>query len=133
MLVTPDISDVVEVKPGSYPARIVKATIESTKKDPSKKYVAWHMQIFKGEGENEKLNGKPLPIHNTMLSGKGAFGIKQLYKAVTNEEYTTGTQFDTDDFIGRELYATVKPQKDNPEYQQIAALTYYTDQELVLQ
>lgn len=132
MLVTPDISEVVEVLPGSYPARIKGSAVKDTKSGDAK-YIAWEMEIFGGEGEWEKLNGKKLPTHNTMLSGKGAFGIKLLYKAVTNEPYQDGQQFDTDDFVGREVYVTVKPQKDDPQYMEISSVQVYQDQPVQVQ
>ena len=129
-LITPDISEVVEVKPGHYPARIVGSDVKQTK-DGSGVYVAWNLEIF-GSEEEPALNGKRLPILNTMTAGPGAFGIKDLFKAVTGEEMTPGTQLHTENFHGREVYVTVRAQKDDPERMQVSKVRRYQGQPLTL-
>lgn len=124
-LVKPDMSEVVELKPGKYKARIVGSDARESKSG-SGTYVAWSMEVF-GVEDQPELNGQRVPIHNTMTSGRGAFAFKNLVKATTGEDVPEGAEFDTEVLHGRELWVTVAPQKSNPQYMEVASVAPLTE------
>lgn len=105
-LVTPDLTQTTDsVGPGSYKVRIKDASMgEWPGKDggPTTKYINWRMETF-GEAE-PKNNGRAIWL-KTPVSGKGAFRLKDLYKAATSEELDG--QFDTDQLMGCEVAVSV--------------------------
>jgi len=47
-----------------------------------------------------------------MTNGKGAFRLKDLYRAATGEEISDKTAFNTDGLIGKEIMVTVVEARD---------------------
>lgn len=129
-LIETDMSEVKEVVPGSYPARITAAEVKESKSTPGNHYVQWTLEVF---GAVEQFNGLKLPPHRTMTSGAGAGILKRFVEVATGEPWPKDASgFDTDNVLGREVYATVTRQKDNPDYMQISKVASYKDQEVVL-
>ena len=127
-LIRPDMSEVVELAQGSYPARITGGEVKQSKSEAGGMYVEWNMEACACSQSN--LNGIFLPRYRTMTSGRGASMLKKLYKAATGEEMPV--EFEISDLFGKEVYATVTPQKDKPEYMEIKKINAYTDQEEVI-
>ncbi len=116
-LIVPDFSEVQDrVGVGEYSVRVTGSKPGRWEKDGKvTPYIAWELQTF-GEPE-EKNNGRKV-FHNTPITGKGAFRLKDFFKAAMGEE-CPATGFDRTMLHGRELKITVGPQKDNPEYTEI--------------
>jgi hypothetical protein len=85
--INPDFSEVQEVKPGQYKARITDSEVRDSKSGTQ--YVAWTMEIF-GEDAGKALGAKVW--HNTPISGKGAFRFKELCLAATGDEAVGETE-----------------------------------------
>lgn len=103
-IITPDFSEAVENTPipsGVYKARISDCTQKTSKAGNA--MLDWKLTIFGAEGEYAKQNNRPV-FMNTMLSGPGAFRLKDLAKAALGE---VPTQIDTDNFLGKEVEITV--------------------------
>lgn len=115
-LITPDLSEAVELSGGAMPPGIYKARIEgvekkvtnATKDMPANaqvSYPKWTLVIFGAEGDLARYNNWKV-YHNTMMSGKGAGIFKSFYKAATNTEFTGGA-FAPGDLIGKEVEVTL--------------------------
>lgn len=106
MLVTPNLSEIQEnVGPGSYKCRIVDAKFDEWQGKegrPNTPYINWRMETF-GE-EDAKNNGRAI-FHKTPTAGKGAFRLRDFYKAAIKQELSG--DFDTEMLFGRELLVTV--------------------------
>lgn len=102
-LVVPSFEELADITPGNYKARITGAEV-TTAKTSGAPMVVWKLEVF--GSENKGQNGQVI-THRTMLSGKGAFGIKDLYKAAMKEELKG--QFDTDMLLGKEVLLTMAP------------------------
>ena len=98
MLVNADLSEVAEEIPaGTYAARMVDVEAKESKAGNS--YLNWKGEIF----DHAEFNGRTF-FHMTMLKGKGAFALRDLYTAATGEELPKGsTSFDTEQILGQEL------------------------------
>jgi Protein of unknown function (DUF669) len=109
MIVAPDFSEAVEltpIQPGVYKTRIVDVEQKTSRKGDA--YLQWKLQIFGATGEFSKFNN--LHVRNTtMLTGKGAGRLKELALAALGK---VPAPFDTNEFIGRELLATIVPETD---------------------
>lgn len=108
-LVVPSFEELADITPGDYKARITGAEV-TTSKTSGTPMVVWKMEIFDSPVKGQ--NGQVV-THRTMLSGKGAFGIKDLYRATMKEELKG--PFDTDMLLGKELKITMvpgRPQQD---------------------
>lgn len=127
-IIEPNMEEAVQfIKPGSYPAVITKEEVKESKKNPGTYYVEWTMETTKCT--TEKLNGTKLPIYRTMFTGRAAGQFENLYRAcVGNNEATVPTQFDTQDLCGQVVYATITPQRDAPQYNEVKRVAPYKEQ-----
>lgn len=104
-LIKPDFSEVSEisaVQPGTYNARIINAEAQTSKAGGA--MINWKLELF----GNPEINGRTV-FSRTMVSGKGAFRLQELYKAALGQ--TLEGAFDTDDLLGKELIVTLVPGK----------------------
>lgn len=119
-LITPDFSEVQDsVEPGIYKTRIKEYKLDKWQgKDgkPDTNFINWTLETF-GE-EESKNNGRKI-FHRTPVHGKGAFRLRDFYKAVVGEALVAGQPFDPSMLVSREVEVTVVQQKDNPEYTDI--------------
>ena len=102
MLIEPDYSDVVELKPGQYNARVTDCSEKTSR--AGGKYLEWPLEIV--DNADPKLNGKKVTLR-TMMAGKGAGRLKQLVRAVVNPNYESGG-FDTDAIVGQVVTIVLK-------------------------
>lgn len=108
MRITPDFSEAVSRDPiadGIYHARIIEASLQPSKKNPTESYIKWKLELFGAEGDLAKENGKML-FYNTMITGKGAGMLKDLVHAATGKEIDA--DFDTDELLGQQVTVTLK-------------------------
>lgn len=103
-LIEPNFDEVAEVANGEYSARIVDA--ESKTSHAGNPMVNWKLEIYgetagKAQGQHVRLT--------TMVTGKGAFKLKQLYIAATGQECTGA--FDTDVLMGKAVKIVVDDEK----------------------
>lgn len=107
MLITPDFTEVTDsVGPGTYKARIIDASMgewPATEQRQATPFVNWRMTTF-GEAM-DKNNGRSI-FARTPITGKGAFKLRDLYKAATGEDPKSGG-FDTEQLFGKEVSAIV--------------------------
>ena len=97
MLVQPDFSEVAGViEPGVYSARIVGGEVTTSKAGAP--MIKWSYEIFGSQVKG--VNGQKV-TDRTMLSGKGAFRLQNLYRAAMKEELKGN--FDTDMLLGKEI------------------------------
>lgn len=100
MLVQADMSEVTDSAPieaGTYSARMVE--VEPKVSKAGNDYLNWKGEIF----DHEKANGR-IFYHRTMLKGKGAFALADLYAATTGETLQKGSmEMDTDQLIGQDF------------------------------
>ena len=86
-LIKPDLTQTTDtVSAGTYSVRIKDASIgEWPGKDggPATSYINWRLETF-GETE-QKNNGRAIWL-KTPTSGKGAFRLKDLFKAAMSED-----------------------------------------------
>ena len=109
-LLTPDLSEAVEMTegvlpPGIYKARVTGMEKKESKSIPSTPYIKWTLTIFGAEGELTKYNNWKV-YHNTMLSGKGTGITKAFVKACTGQELEGAFNFAL--LHGAELQVTLK-------------------------
>jgi len=100
MLINPDYSELAELTPGTYKAHIVGA--EEKTSQAGKPYVKWKFSTY--DAEDARLNNK-FVWTNTMLSGPGAFRLKQLVDAVLGKGHTGAIEPET--FYGKSVLLTV--------------------------
>lgn len=105
--INPDFSEVVEITPGEYPARITGSEVKMTQKQEP--MAQWELTLF--GATDERVNGRSLR-HRTMCVGRGAGMLKQLIKAATGEDLAPGQTFDTEALHGREVLLVVGKGKD---------------------
>lgn len=108
-LVVPQFDELADITPGNYKARITEAEV-TTAKTSGAPMVVWKLEVF--GSDNKGQNGQVI-THRTMLTGKGAFGVKDLYRAAMKEELSGS--FDTDMLLGKEVLLTMgqgRPQQD---------------------
>lgn len=124
-LITPDFSEVQDsVGEGIYKVRIVDCKPgkwEGKDGKPDTPYLNWRMETF-GEAE-DKNNGRSI-FHRTPIAGRGAFRLKDFYRAAMGEDL--GGNFDYTMLYGREIEVTYGPQKDRPEYSEVKAVRSLT-------
>jgi hypothetical protein len=89
-LITPDLSEAVEmsdaqIPPGVYKARVVGMEKRVSKTEAATQYIKWELAIFGAEGDLARFNNWKV-YTNTMLSGKGTGILKAFYKACTGQE-----------------------------------------------
>jgi uncharacterized protein DUF669 len=120
MLVTPDFSEVSGVVPGVYTARIVEGEVTQSKAGAP--MIKWAYEIF--GSETKGANGQRV-FDRTMLAGKGAFRLQDLYRAAMKEELKGN--FDTDMLLGKEVKLTLaegKTQDGSPsKYPEVKSVT----------
>lgn len=120
--IMPDFSECADrVGEGIYKCRVIDSKIDKwTGKDgkPDTPYIGWTLETY-GEAES-KNNGRKV-FHNTPVLGKGAFRLRDFYRAAMGED-CPATGFDRAMLHGRELEITIAKQKDNPEYTEIKAV-----------
>lgn len=108
-LVEPQFDELADITAGNYKARITGAEV-TTAKTSGAPMIVWKLEVF---GHDKKaMNGQQI-THRTMLAGKGAFGVKDLYRAAMKQELTGS--FDTDMLLGKEVQLTMgegRPQQD---------------------
>lgn len=132
MLITPDLSEAVEVSTEPIPAGVYKARIEEAVLKPTKSgdahYIQWKLRIFGAEGELARFNNWVF-THRTMTTGKGAGMLKAFYLAATGEAMPA--QFDATSLYGREVQASLVPGKNQdgttsswPEVKAVKAITH---------
>jgi hypothetical protein len=98
MKVKPDLSESIEgVKPGQYQAMTKKCELKESR--AGAKYLKWELEIT----NHPEVSGRKLWT-NTMLSGKGAFRLQELYLAATGETLPKdNAEFDTEQIIGQTI------------------------------
>lgn len=105
-LIKPDFSDVQDsVGAGEYKVRVVDSKIDMwAGKDgkPDTHYVNWTLETF--NEADSKNNGRRI-FHRTPINGKGAFRLKNFYKAAMKQELVG--DFDTEMLHSKELKVTV--------------------------
>ncbi len=99
-IIQPDFSDVAELIPGAFNARVTKWEQKESQANPGNFYINWTCDVF--GCEDEKLNGQKF-WHMTMITGRGAGILKTFYKAVMHKELEKGESFDPEDFLGKEF------------------------------
>lgn len=105
-LIKPDFSEVQSaVAPGVYAARIKECESKESKKGST--YLNWKLELF----GNPEINDRVIFLA-TPVTGKGAFRLKELYKAAMGEDLDENGQFDTDSLITREITVTLVEGKD---------------------
>ncbi len=107
-LVTPDFSEVSESKPvppGVYSARITDCESKTSK--AGNPMLNWKLELF----GNPDINNR-IVFTSTMISGKGAFRLQELYKAATGEAISDRSGFNTDALIGKEVQVTLVEGRD---------------------
>src|SRR3990167_3827543 len=118
LLVTPNFDQVVDkVEEGIYRVRVKDSklgTWEGKDGKPSTSYVAWTLVTF--DEADSKNNGRHV-FHNTPIEGKGAFRLKDFFKAAMHEECVGS--FDPSMLYGHELEITIGTQKNNPDYTEV--------------
>jgi hypothetical protein len=127
MLVKPDFSEVSgndPVPPGTYSARIKEC--EQRESKAGNPYLNWKLELFGTPEVNNRV-----VFHMTMVKGKAAFRLQELYSAATGEQISDKTGFDTDMLIGKEITVTLTEAKDQegnvrpfPEVKAVAALKH---------
>lgn len=110
-LIKPDFSQVQDhVEPGTYRARIVDAKIDEwpgKNGKPATPYINWRMETFQ---ETEvKNNGRSI-FMKTPITGKGAFRLRDLYRAATGE--ALDSEFDTEQLMSKEVELVIVDGKD---------------------
>lgn len=125
MLIVPDFSEAAESKPvppGTYSARI--KAVEPKESQAGNKYLSWKLELFGSPEVNNRI-----VFHRTMISGPGAFRLRDLYAAATGKKIADKESFDTMDLIGKELKVMLVEQKDQegnvsqfPEVKAVARL-----------
>jgi len=102
MLVNADMSEVTgNLPPGIYSARMTECEKKESKKGNT--YLKWKGEVF----DSETHNGSVF-FHNTMIAGRGAFGLFDLYKAATGTELEKGSmELNTEQIIGQEIQVTL--------------------------
>ncbi len=100
-LVTPDFSEVSgSLQPGMYNARIVGADVKESKGGVP--MIKWTYEVFGSDAKG--ANGQRIFDH-TMLAGKGAFRLQDLYRSAMKQELAG--DFDTDMLLGKEIKLTL--------------------------
>lgn len=119
--ITPDFSEVVELKPGSYKARL--ADCESKQSQKGDMYLRWKLEIV--GNDDTRLNGKVFS-HMTMVTGPGARNFRALVRAAVDPNYEGGP-VDTDQLLGKEIAVVLKQGKDrdgNPsDFPEVASVS----------
>ena len=104
MQITPDFTELsaeYEVIPvGEYPV-VVKEVVNKVSK-AGNDYLLWKYEIQGAAGDYEKYNGRWL-FDNTMITGKGAFRLKDTLTAVLGE----ARAFETEEVLGRAVRVAV--------------------------
>jgi len=120
-LITPDFSQVQDtVGEGIYKVRIIDSKVDTWEgRDgrPPTKFINWTMETF-GEAE-DKNNGRRI-FHRTPIEGKGAFRLRDFYRAAMGEDLAGS--FDPAMLYGRELEVTIAPQKNDPQYAEVKSV-----------
>lgn len=103
-LIKPDFSEVADnVNAGTYRARIVDAKMGEWEKEGRKTpYINWRLETF-AEAE-AKNNGRRIWM-KTPIVGKGAFRLRDLYRAALGEDLSG--EFDTESLLGKEVEVVV--------------------------
>jgi hypothetical protein len=121
-LITPDFTEVQDtVGIGTYKVRVVdaKAGEWPAKEDrAATPFINWQMKTF-AESE-EKNNGRSIFLR-TPISGKGAFKLRDLYRACIGQDLTGN--FDTEQLFGKEVEVTVTERNGYNEVSTIRRLT----------
>lgn len=119
-LVSPDFSEVKDrISEGVYKMRIVGSEVGVWPGKDGKKataYIGWTLETF---GEDESKNNGRKFTHNTAIEGQGAFRLQDFYRAAMGEDLKG--KFDRTMLHGREIEATIGPQKNRPEYNEVKA------------
>jgi len=101
MLVTPNFDELSgSLEPGTYNARIIAGEVTESK--AGNPMIKWTMEVF--GHKDPKMNGLTI-FDRTMISGKGAFRLQDLYRAAMKEELKGA--FDTDMLLGKEIKITL--------------------------
>lgn len=111
-IITPDLSGVGPIEPGTYEAEIMAADPGTSKSGGSKLIVDFKVDV--GNGQTKKRQSH-LPIE-----GSGAFGFDQLLRACHLDEIadrlkdkSADHSFDTDALIGQKLLLVIEEQMYN--------------------
>lgn len=121
-LVKPDFTEVQDnVGVGTYRARITDAKLGAwpAKDDrPEQPFINWQMKTF-GEAE-EKNNGRSI-FFRTSTTGKGAFMLRDLYKAAVGQVLVGS--FDTEQLFGKEIEVTLAERNGYTEVKTVRAIS----------
>jgi hypothetical protein len=101
--IKPDFSEVVELKPGQYNARITKVDVKKSDRSGAM-YLNFMCTVF--GSEDEKLNGQNF-FYIAPYTGRGAGIFKSFFKDLTGEEVPADMAIDTEDLMGREFTAVL--------------------------
>lgn len=120
-LISPDFSQVVELKPGTYKARFTDCQTKQSAKGDT--YLNWKLEVF--GNDDTALNGKGF-THNTMVTGPGARNFRTLVRATVDANYEGGP-IETDQILGKEVQVVLKQGKDrdgNPsDFPEVSTMT----------
>lgn len=101
MLVQPDFSELSgSLEAGTYNARITAGEVTESK--AGKPMIKWTYEVF---GSEDKSKNGLTVFDRTMLSGKGAFRLQDLYRAAMKQELKG--PFDTEMLLGKEIKITL--------------------------
>jgi len=121
MLITPDFTestDFAPITPGTYKSRILTCESKTSKKGDT--YLRWELEVF--GAEDTKVNNRKF-WYNTMLSGKGAGGLKKLLAVTVGP---VDGAFDTESLYGKTVQVVLvqgKDQHGNPsDYPDVKSL-----------
>lgn len=117
MEITPDFSECQENTPvpeGVYNARIVDVE-QQTAKTSGAPMLNWKMQIFGSDVEG--TNNRVL-FHRTMVTGKGAFGLRDLLSAA-GVKIQSGQSFNAQELLGKEVQVAVATQVNRETGEQL--------------
>lgn len=119
--ITPDFSEVADqVGEGKYNVRITGHKLEERSEKETNRKIPVLVWTFETYGEEEsKNNGRKIFLRTDVI-GKGAFRLKNLFKAAMNEDLSG--QFDPTMLYGREMEIVYGPQKNNPEYSEVKSM-----------
>ena len=100
-LLTPNFDECQEsVSPGTYKVRVKNSEVKTSQGGST--YVRWTLETF---GSDEQKNNGRYIFTNTMITGPGAFTLRDLYRAAVGQALTG--QFDTEQLVGKEIAVDV--------------------------
>lgn len=111
MQITPDFSETAEqelIPIGEY--QVMVKGVEPKVSKAGNDMLLWKYEIQGAVGDYEKFNGRWL-FDNTMVSGKGAFRLKNTLEAVIGE----ARAFETEEVLGQSVRVVVNHEQYNDQ------------------